>query len=205
MQAIEAGNLDATHFDGLCGDTEARIKHRWSDSYFLIRRESGNYLGESVVGDGPIWPYQPCSWQTLMRQFETWVYEVKRDLETPDLWAELQSRAKLLEIDSGDLAGNTPFTLNEQAEIRRRLRQAVSNIEREYSLSATQKRTLNEKLDYLTDAASRLGRVDWREVFIGTAFTFVLSTAFPPDSARHIFFTLLRAIGHRYGFPELGG
>src|ERR1022692_422227 len=132
VEAIEAVNLDATHFDGLYGDAEARIKHRWSDSYFLIRRDSGYYLGESVVGDGP---YQPCSWQAVIRQFETWLGEVRRDLDQADLWAELQSQANLLEIDSSDLAENTPFTPNEQAEIKRRFREAASNIEREHSLS----------------------------------------------------------------------
>ena len=140
-----------------------------------------------------------------MDRVRPWLKEVKLDLETPDLWAELQSEAKLLEFDSGDSAENTPFTSDEQEEIARRLQELAANAKSTYSLSEAQMRVLNEKINYLIDAASRLGRTDWRGVLVGTMLSFVLSAALPPDTARHIFFSLLRFIGHRYGFPELGG
>jgi hypothetical protein len=204
-KAIETVGLDPTEFDRDNQDTEARIKHRWSDSYFAIRRQSGYYVGESVVGDGLTWPYQPRSWQAVMRQFETWLSEVKRDLETPDLWAELHSQARLLKIGSGDLAENTPFTPAEREEMASQLGEVANNIKTGYSLSEPQMRVLNEKVDYLVDAAGRLGRTDWRGVFIATALSFVFSVSLPPETARHIFFTLLQAIAYHYGFPELGG
>ena len=64
-----------------------------------------------------------------------------------------------------------------------------------------QMRVLDAKLDHLVDATGRLGRTDWRGLFFGTMFAFVLTAALPPESARHILLTFLRSIGH--GFPEL--
>jgi hypothetical protein len=48
---------------------------------------------------------------------------VKDDLETPDLWAELQRENHLLEAGSSDVDDNTPFTPDEQNRIAERLRE----------------------------------------------------------------------------------
>jgi hypothetical protein len=62
------------------------------------------------------------------------------------------------------------------------------------------------KLDYLGDAASRVGRIDWRNAFVGVILSYILGAALPPESARSIFQTfvaLLRGIAHFYGLPQL--
>jgi hypothetical protein len=205
FDAIKAIELDPAEFDLDNDDTATRIKHRWSESCFTIGGEPGHYIGTYIVGDGQPWRYDAYSWQAVMRKVEPWLNDVKGDLETPDLWAELQREAELLDAGSGGPADNTPFTLDEQKEIAERLRQIADDTKNTYSLSEAQVRALNAQVDYLVDAAGRLGHTDWRAVVISAMLSFVLSTALPPESARHLFFTLLRAIGDRYGFPELGG
>jgi hypothetical protein len=111
FEAIQAVGLEPREFDLNDSGTEVRIKHKSSESCLTVRRESGYYVGQSVVGDGHVWPYGPSSWQTLMPRLSTWLEEVKRDFETPDLWAELQRETKLLEAASSPLI-----------EIRRSLR-----------------------------------------------------------------------------------
>jgi hypothetical protein len=96
FQAIQAVGLDAREFDLVDSGSEVRIKHRSSESCLIVRREAGYYVGQSVVGDGHVWPYSPCSWQTLIPQVSRWLEEVKHDLNTPDLWAELRREAELL-------------------------------------------------------------------------------------------------------------
>jgi hypothetical protein len=70
-----------------------------------------------------------------------------------------------------------------------------------HSFSGAQIEALEEKLDYLVDASGRLGRKDWLNAFIGVALGYILGAALPPESARTIFQTFLRAIGLLY--PEL--
>lgn len=201
FEAIQAVGLDPKEFDLDDDGAEVRIKHLLSESGFIIGGDPGHYEGHSVVGDAPAWPYDAYSWQGLMQRVGRWLEEVKRDFETPDLWAELQREAELLDPASDD--ENAPFTPDEQEEVARRLQELREYARQTYSLSRPQMETLDAKLDHLVDAAGRLGRTDWRGVFVGTMVSFVLSAALPPEAARHILLTLLRAIGHLYGLPEL--
>ena len=204
-KAIEGVGLDPRDFDLDDVGAEVGIKHRWSESYFIVGGGPGHYKGTYVVGDAPEWPYEVYSWQALIPRIERWLGDVKRDLETPDLWAELRRDAELLGAASGGPAENTPFTPDEQEEIAGQLQALRDHVRRTYSLSEPQLRLLDEKLDYLVEATRRLGRTDWRAVFVGVMCTFVLSAALPPQSAPHILLTLLHGIGHLYGFPQLPG
>ena len=143
----------------------------------------------------------PMAGRVLMQRVSLWLGEVKRDLETPDLWAELQREAKLLGAGSNAVTENTPFTPGEQKEIAGRLKELAKYVRKTHSLSPAQMQALDEKLEYLVDASHRLGRKDWLNAFIGVTLGYMLSVALPPESARTIFLTFLRAIGLLY--PEL--
>jgi hypothetical protein len=52
FEAIQTVGLDPGNFDLNDSGTEVRIKHRSSASYFIVRPESGYYVGQYVVGDG---------------------------------------------------------------------------------------------------------------------------------------------------------
>jgi hypothetical protein len=64
-------------------------------------------------------------------------------------------------------------------------------------------RALDEKLDYLADAARRLGRKDWLNVCTGAILGYVLTASLPPESAHDMLLGLARAIGHFWGLPDL--
>jgi hypothetical protein len=201
FESIQAVGLDPRDFDLADCGTEVQIKHKWSESIFIIGGGPGGYVGRSVVGDGPGWPYDAYSWQSLTTRVSRWLNEVKRDLETPDLWAELRREVHLLAVGSNEVTENTLFTQDEQKQIAEQLRGLAKHVSDASSLSEAQKQILNEKIDYLVDGSRRLGRKDWLNIFIGVTLSYLLSTALPPDVARGIFSTCLRAIGILY--PEL--
>jgi hypothetical protein len=202
FKAIQEVGLDPNEFDLENDDVEVRIKHKWSESCFIIGGGPGHYVGHSVVGDAPDWTFEAYRWQSLIERISRWLQNVKRDLETPDLWAELQREAKLLGAND-DVTDNTPFTLNEQKEIARRLQELAEHARRTHALSGEQMRVLDGKLDYLVKAAGRLGRIDWRNAFVGAILGYIITVALPPD-ARDMVLGLFRAtIGHFYGVSEL--
>jgi hypothetical protein len=201
FQAIQAAGLDPREFDLVDSGTEVQIKHRSSESCFIVRGESGYYVGQSVVGDGHAWPYSPCSWQTLIPQVSRWLEEVQHDLNTPDLWAELRREAELLGSGSNRVIENTPFTPEEQQEIARRLEKLATDVSHALSLSGAQTNAIEGKIDYLIEASTRLGRKDWLNAFIGVTLGFMLVVALPSESARGILLTFFRSIGLLY--PEL--
>jgi hypothetical protein len=203
FETIREVKLDPREFDLEDDGVEVRIKHKWSESYFVIGGGTGDYGGRSVVGDGVDWKFEAYTWQALISRMSLWLEDVRHDLETPDLWAELRRGNELLGAISDDIAENTPFTSDEQKEIAWRLRELAEEARSTYSLSEEQMRALNAKLDYLVKAAGRLGRIDWRNAFVGVISGYILAAALPPESVHDILLGLFRSISYFYGLPEL--
>jgi hypothetical protein len=168
FEAIQAVGLDPKEFDLEDADGEVRIKHKWSTSCFTLGDDPSHYVGRYVVGDGPDRPFEAYSWQAIIPRISRWLGGVKGELETPDLWVELERDARLFfGATSDDLAANTPFTPEEQTEIAARLQTLAEHARRTYSLSAAQMQALDAKLDYLVNASRRLGRKDWQRLCWG--------------------------------------
>jgi len=149
-------------------------------------------------------PFEAYSWPTVMQRMSGWLAYVKIDLDTRDLWAELERDGRLLlGATSDDVTDNTPFTADEQNEIAARLQELAEDARRTYSLSAAQMRTLEAKVDYLVKATHRLGRKDWFNICAGTILGYILIGSLPPEAARGMFLGLLRVIGHLCGLPDL--
>lgn len=204
IKAIQSSGLDPLefNFEGLIRGV-TRIQHKWSESYFLFEFETVLYVGHYKIGDGPDLPCEG-SWETLMTRFSAWLDEVKRDLDTPDLWVELQAQAELLGGASDQANANTPFTPEEQNEIETRLRGMEQTLKVTYSLSAEQIRVLDVKINYLIEAAGRLGRTDWRGVYVSIILSFILASTLPPETVQKFLVPALQAIGHLFG-PSLSG
>jgi hypothetical protein len=203
FEAIQTVGLDPKEFELEDGDLDVRIKHKWSESCCIVGGDAGHYVGRCIVGDAPDWPFEKYSWEALIQRISSWLEEVKRDLDMPDLWAELQREAELFGANSDDVPENTPFTPDEQKKIAARLQEVSEHARLTYSLSGAQMRVLDAKLDYLINAAGRLGRIDWRNAVVGAILSTIFTAALPPEFARDILLGLLRAISHLYGLPEL--
>ncbi|MFZ0592832.1 MAG: hypothetical protein WAM39_20395 [Bryobacteraceae bacterium] len=196
FEAIQSVGLDPNEFAFEDSGAEIRFKHKWSKSCFVIGGNAGHYVGRYVVGDAIVdWPYEVYSWESFMTRFGRWARDVKGDLDTPDLWAELQRGAGLLGGVSGEANENTPFTSEEQKGIQRRLREMEAHV-RSHSLPEPEMEILHTKIDYLVDAAGRLGRIDWGNAFIGAIVGYILVAGLPPESARSLITFVVRAIGH---------
>lgn len=205
FEAVEAAGLAPEGFGWDGGADESRIRHLSSEAYFVFGDVPGGYVARYVAGDDPVEEREAQSWWAQMQHVERWLTAVKLDIEMPDLWAELRRETELLGATADEAIENTPFTLDEREEIAERLQEMRDYARRTYLLSEEQMRVLDAKLDHLAAATGRLGRADWRGLFVGTMLTFVLTAALPPEAARHILLTLLRSIGHLlgHGFPEL--
>jgi hypothetical protein len=203
VKAIQGIQLNPREFDIREDENESRIVHKPPSAYFVVGGSPVKYVGEYKSGDSPAWPYEAYSWKTALRRISSWLDEVKRDIETPDLWAELQNEAELLEVTYDKDTENTPFTTEEKKKIAKQFSEFSDYAQRTYSLSAAQMNVLNAKLDYLVKATDRLGRVDWRNALLGVIIGYVLTIALPTESARSMFFILLRSISQIHGFPAL--
>jgi hypothetical protein len=161
-----------------------------------------------TVGDGLPQPLRHYTWPTVVERLQRWAGEVKRDIDTPDLWAELQRDRELLTSTRYEDVENTPFTSDEQAKIAERLEQIKEYIRATYELTADQYATIDARLDHLEGAAGRVGRIDWRNQLLGVFLGLLVDAVLPAEPVRQTLIVVLRGLAGLFGadgVPELPG
>jgi hypothetical protein len=131
-----------------------------------------------------------------------WAEEVNRDVDTPDLWAELQRERKILPGALYEDIENTPFSSDEQADIAAQLRQIKELVRNTYSLSEEQMRSVEAKLDNIEAAAGRIGRKDWLLLLYGSMFSVIVTELLPPGAVQSILEMALHGLAHLF---DVGG
>jgi hypothetical protein len=116
MAIAEAGLVPGDFelsFEGYEGDEdgpydgETIVSHKKSSASFAIGRNAGagNVWVDYQVAEGPRESRRAVDWLSAIK---AWLATLKRDLETPDLWATLEQQQAMLE--PVDAAGeNTPL------------------------------------------------------------------------------------------------
>lgn len=208
FQEIVAGGLDASACDLTEGAMEVRISHVPSGSYFILGGNALGYSGNYVVGDSAItWPYEAIIWVRVPERVRRWAEEVKRDVDTPDLWADLRREQEILTGARYEAAENTPFTPAELAEIAKQLGEIKEFVKKTYSISSQQMSRVEAILDEANEAARRIGRKDWLLLFYGVMFAVIVGGLLPPDAVQHIFTMALHGLEHLFSggvrFPRL--
>lgn len=107
--------------------------------------------------------------------------EEAEDRMIPDLWAELDLRSDS-SIDSQNLQ-NTPFSVEEQERIIETLNNFEKEVQEREILSAGQINLLHERVQYLVDSSTRLGRKDWLAAAAGALIGFTFQAGLTSDVA----------------------
>jgi hypothetical protein len=205
FKAVEAGGLDLHECTFVYGDEGGRITHLPSASYFDLRGDVIRYVSTMVVGDDHE-RISRFSWVTAEERIRKWAKDVKRDVETPDLWAEIEREGEILTGLRYVGVENTPFTLDEQAHIAEQLERIKESAKTTYALSDAQMLALEAKLDEVKDASARLGRKDWVLLFGGVMLTVIVTGLLPPEAVQNILVAVLHALEHLFtsgGGPHL--
>jgi hypothetical protein len=196
---IVAGGLDPNECDLTEGVEEVRISHVTSRSYFTLEGDARKYTGSYVVGDTLPWPYEHFFWEKVREKVKWWAEEVKRDLDMPDLWAELRYKRGLLTGAGYEDVENTPFTSDEQTEIVDQVRQIKAFVKRTYSISEVQTLSIEAKLDEIASAAGRVGRKDWLLLFGGVILSVIMADLLPREAVWNILAMALHGLDHLFG------
>jgi hypothetical protein len=207
IKAIEEVGLDPRDFDlDDDGDT-AIIRPRRSEGFFAIGKDgSRRYDVSKAVGEQSPTGYPVHIWPTVEERFALWLDEVKRDQETPDLFAELRCEREMLAAATAEDVENTPFSADEQREIAGQLRAIKEYVKKTYELSEHQMQALEAGLDDIGEKVGRLGRREWITYAAGT-LAILQATVLAPETTRHIFMMLLQSLAQLKGYtlPELPG
>jgi len=130
-------------------------------------------------------------WDEVVVEVRKWLRRIRED-SGPDLWALAAEQRGLLR--SGEGLPNTPFAPEEKAQLFGSLDQLLKEVKETQHLSAAQAAGLEKAVVGAKEAAGRMGRKDWVLLFYGSMVTFVITAAFAPDQARHLFDAAVHAI-----------
>lgn len=181
----------------------SRLLHKPTGFQFVFDLDASN-LHHNYYAPGRDTPYErnaPALWEGQLTHVELWLGYLKREYEAPDLWGQLQRRVG--ELPPPDSSANTPFTDEERGQVEHQLRAALESAARTNELTADQLRALEEKVDYVVEATRRLGRLDWRHVYISVMAEEIFRLALGSDMFRDLVGVTLRGLGHLFGGPEI--
>lgn len=124
-----------------------------------------------------------------------WAEDIKRQIEAPDLWAEIEKYRATLPLVTGEQLVNEPIPAYEVEEIADKLQQLAGKIEQQFELNDEQNKFVRNKLNYLADAAKRQPRRDWENILISVFIGIAFQLALDPTKAQQFWQLVKRIIG----------
>jgi hypothetical protein len=204
FEAVVAGGLSTLECALDDDDAGARVTHGPSQSYFRLEGDASRYTTTTVVGEAPpSWPLEAFTWDRVRECVQRWAREVKDDVNTPDLWAEVTRQRQILTGARYENVQNTPFTPDERAEIAKQIQQLKELVKRTSSLSEAQMRSLATKLDDLVTASGYVGRKDWQLMVFGVVFGMIANDFVSPEVVRGIFTMAIHSLDCIFGGGSL--
>lgn len=189
LEIIKNYELDPFNFKWTSEKVEGR------KSSVLRYKDTDYFFCTCINPNGFIFLYSPgvdkyversdvYSWSNGTSYFIRWLLHLKREIDQPDLWEELE-KIKLFENVEFETENNIQqFTYQETLQIQ----EGINNI-REYLLEEVKGNTqeikaINDKLDYLIDSSKRMGRIDWKNVFVGAIVNIITSVGLNPEQGQ---------------------
>lgn len=131
-----------------------------------------------------------------------WAGYLKRQIEAPDLWAEMEKYKVAFSLALPEQLLNEPIPTYEAEKISEQLSSLADKIEELFALTNKQNQFVHNKLNYLAEAAKRQRSVDWVHTSIGVFVTIAMGLALVPDQAKELW-ELMRSL--MSGFIHLIG
>lgn len=117
----------------------------------------------------------------LERVFLYWLLNLKKEVNEPDLWADLQKYRPTGEIPEIRDQEKNKFTYDQVDQLKVSFEKIKIEIISEFKLNEKQEKELGENIDYLVEAAKRQNMRDWRNLCIGTFMGLAMNLAVTPD------------------------
>ena len=127
----------------------------------------------------------------------TWLKEIRLTVGVPDYWDEMKRGQQLLAKIQKDSA-NTPFTQDEQRQIAAQLQEIKKQVREQFALASEQIAQVDEKLDEVAEASTRMGRKDWLIYFLGTITALIITATVTAGVGEHIFTIVIQGIAHLF-------
>lgn len=146
----------------------------------------------------------PMNWKEQEASFRAWGQCLKREIESPDPWAELAKYKIVIGVESPDTVVNEPISAYEAEQIGGGLVRLAKRVEKELTLDNQSAELVRAKLNYLAEAAKRQRSRDWVYQAMGVCITTAMSLSQPPDKAGALWQLMKAEVGRFIPWAKLG-
>lgn len=154
------------------GDSTLRYKD--TDFGFAVNIVPGVFNCTYSPGESFIYDREKVYiWDDVVSIFMQWLSCLKREISQPDLWKELEKIKMddlIPELDGfefEDKYEREEFSYREVMQIEQGINDIGNYLVEISNGNDEEIQIINQKIDYLTDAVKRMGRTDWKNIFIG--------------------------------------
>jgi len=139
----------------------------------------------------------PGGWNSQLSFFRKWLSNLNREINAPNKWDRLQKEIEGIGIRFEN--DNEKFSVHEFEDLKQKmitLRKSIVSI----GLEKEQLKTIESKLDFLTESAKEMNKFDWKSLFIGTIISIIIQLNVSPDNAKTLW-TMIKQIFNTYLLP----
>ena len=174
-------------------DQVSMVRHINSDHYFIFDFLEQKYFCSYSPGrNKPVVEAVPGTWEYLFDQYlPDWLRTVKQEIEIVDPWEEIEKYLPGSTVNLENESGNAQFTYDQVVHITEAVEKLKKEIANNFHLKGLEEKLVQQKLDYLIDRSKKLGKIDWKNLFLGTLMGLAANLAFNPEQAKTLW-TLVR-------------
>jgi len=109
------------------------------------------------------------------------------ELNEIDLWEQLKSSDKILDVNLINFDSKVNFNFDEQKQIELAINDLKLLIGKNFTLLDDEVKAVNDRLDYLADASKRLNKYDWQGLFLNTAINISVALSLNNEQGKQLF------------------
>lgn len=209
FELLRTSTLGIDSFEITQTDTKTAIQFKNSPFQFIITQNSssfhsfdytyvlfapkiefvGRYSDEmaSFLTEDEYW----VPFQDVLNVMRAWIDDdiqaYIKEQNTVDLWKEYQKGDKSFNINAIDFDDKKEFTLDERQQIKLGINELKMLIHKQLETTTEEQAIVNDRLDYLVEASSRLNKFDWKGTAIQTLIAITINLSFDTERGRQLF------------------
>jgi hypothetical protein len=184
FRLIEKSGIDHKEFgwqatgNDIYGTSDG-MRHHGTGAEFIFWGEMSPTIVESKLRSRKVSLFG-IGWDAAAEEFGTWLNLLRQELVEPDLWAESLQFTALATSVLG-LEDNRTFSREEFNRIQSSVESLRTTFSSALGDASDNLAQVMATLDYMKESASRLGKKDWINAFIGSVFGVLLGAGLPPE------------------------
>lgn len=188
LEIIQRHRLSVKDFDWSWIDRGRQrhrvLMHKPTEATYEFWTVGSRHFGSMHPGsDGGVLETPATSWLGQLEYFYRWAQTVKIEHDAPDLWAQALAAAKETPLAP---VRDEPLSENDRESIARLITGLKGWIAERMGAQDARLDAINEQLEYVQEASTRLGKKDWVAIAVGVVVTTAMSGAISPEDARSL-------------------